>query len=95
MKNLLTTMLILGAIWGHHVFGQVIPQPILTIIDSSAYIFEGEVIRSESYWTDDHDFIYTSATVEISKIFKGNLVCGTIEVLTAGGRMKYSPKLGQ
>ena len=87
MKNLLTTMLILGAIWGHHVFGQVIPQPLLTIIDSSAYIFEGEVIRSESYWTDDHNFIYTSATVEISKIFKGNLVCGTIEVLTAGGRI--------
>ena len=29
--------------------------------------------------------IYTSSTIDIYKIFKGNLTCGTIEVITRGG----------
>lgn len=52
------------------------------------YIFEGTVIRSDPYWTLDQKYIYTSSTIQISKILKGtnlNLDCGTVEVITEGG----------
>ncbi len=66
---------------------QVIQKDLLDIVNNSQYIFEGTVIRTESYWNSNQDFIYTSHTLEIHKIFKGNLLCGTIEIITAGGRV--------
>ncbi len=66
---------------------QVIPKSIAERITYSDYIFEGKVIRSDSYETQDEGMIYTSSTIEIYKIFKGDLRCGTIEVTTEGGRV--------
>ena len=54
------------------------------------YIFEGEVIRSDSYKTLDEKYIYTSSTIQISKWLKGNnqnVGCGTIEIITEGGQV--------
>ncbi len=53
----------------------------------SSYIFEGEVIRKDSYYNQNQDFIYTSYTIDISKIFKGDINCGTIEIISEGGEM--------
>ncbi len=83
MKNLL--LLILLSLSLTISKAQVIPKDIIERINNSAYIFEGKVIRSNSYFTQDQKMIYTSSTIEIYKIFKGNLSCGTIEVLTRGG----------
>lgn len=55
----------------------------------SSVIFEEKVIRSDSYLNQAENFIYTSHTVEISKIFKsyGYFDCGTVEIITRGGRV--------
>lgn len=66
-------------------FTQVIPQSIADIINQSDCIFEGTVIRSDSYWGIQKRSIYTSHTLQVHKIFKGDIICGTIEVITEGG----------
>lgn len=68
--------------------GQIVPESIQELILSSEHIFEGRVIRSNSYWNQSENFIYTSHTVEISKIFKGDLNCGTVELITVGGEVQ-------
>ncbi len=68
-------------------FGQITKANLIDIITDADYILEGKVIRSDSYWNQNNDFIYTSQTIEISKLFKGSLNCGTVEILTVGGRV--------
>lgn len=64
---------------------QTIYKDLYTIFMGTDYIFEGQVIRSDCYYGDNEQMIYTSYTMEISKIFKGELTCGTVEVITEGG----------
>ncbi len=66
-------------------YGQEIPIDIIDRVNAVDYIFEGEVIKSTPYKTANGRYIYTSNTIEISKILKGNLKCGTIELITDGG----------
>lgn len=54
-------------------------------VRKSSLIVEGKVITKKSFWNDAHTMIYTSNTIEIYKIFKGNLIANTIEVVTQGG----------
>jgi len=54
-------------------------------IANAEFIFEGRVIQSTSYLVNDGKYINTSNTIEITKIFKGSLTCGTVEVITKGG----------
>jgi hypothetical protein len=54
-------------------------------IANAEFIFEGRVIQSTSYLVNDGKYINTSNTIEITKIFKGGLTCGTVEVITKGG----------
>lgn len=65
--------------------GQEIPIDIIDRINAVDYIFEGEVISSTPYRTGDERYIYTSNTIKISKILKGDLTCGTVELITDGG----------
>jgi len=69
------------------VVGQEIPIDIITRINAVDYIFEGKVIKSTPYKTSNGKYIYTSNTIEISKILKGDLNCGTIELITDGGKV--------
>lgn len=71
----------------HQTKAQDIPRDISERINNSTYIFEGHIIRTNSYWTQDSTYIYTSSTIEIYKIFKGNIDCGTVEVITEGGQV--------
>ncbi len=82
MKNILLLILFFTYLI---VNGQVIKIAVPAIVNDAAYIFEGTVIRSDSYWATQERMIYTSHTVQISKIFKGNITCGTIEIITEGG----------
>ncbi len=61
--------------------GQFMKIPIGTSIKNSQYIFEGRVISSTPFLAADSN-IYTSNIVKISKIFKGNIRCGDIEITT-------------
>lgn len=70
-----------------HSTAQIVLQDIADRITNCDNIFEGEIIRSNCYWNQDKTFIYTSLTVDITKIFKGNLQCGTVEIITEGGKV--------
>jgi hypothetical protein len=69
------------------IFGQEIPIDIVDRVNAVNYIFEGTVINSQPYYNSTGDYIYTSNTVEISKILKGDISCGTIEIITVGGQV--------
>ncbi|KAB1063138.1 hypothetical protein, partial [Salibacter halophilus] len=43
---------------------------ILNGVENAPYIFEGEVVATESYYNDDGDYIYTSNTVEVFQTWK-------------------------
>lgn len=53
-------------------------------VDNSSLVAEGKVVAQRSFWDADHKLIYTANTVEVYKVFKGDVV-ETIEVLTVGG----------
>ena len=53
-------------------------------IEESSLVVEGKVVSKNSFWDSDHKLIYTSNTVEVYKVFKGNPI-QTIEVITIGG----------
>lgn len=82
-----TTCCLLLLITVGQVLGQEIPLDIITRINAVDYIFEGKVIKSTPYKTSNGKYIYTSNTIEISKILKGDLNCGTIELITDGGKV--------
>ncbi len=85
MKNLSLFLVFLGlSLFG---ISQTIPQDVINLVNNCQYIFEGTVIRSDSYWGSPDSAIYTSHTLQIHKILKGNLMCGTVEVITRGGRV--------
>ena len=71
-------------------FSQETPDDIINHVSRANYIFKGRVIRSDSYWDQGHRQIYTSSTVEISKIAKGNLNFGTVEIITVVGRVGHT-----
>lgn len=70
-----------------NLFSQVIPTDIVDRINRAQYIFEGQVIRVDGYWNDHHSYIYRSLTLDIRKKFKGDITCGTIELILLGGRV--------
>lgn len=71
----------------HQLFAQVIPKDIIERVTKSEFIFEGEVIRENGYWNDNENFIYTSLTIDVKKLFKGTLLCGKIEMILDGGKV--------
>ncbi len=52
---------------------------------ASSVIAEGKVIAQKSFWNNAHTMIYTANTVEVYKMFKGQITTSTIEVMTQGG----------
>jgi len=69
------------------VTAQEVPIDFINRINNVEYIFEGIVLESKPYYSDNDRFIRTSNLVEITKILKGDLSCGTIEIITNGGRL--------
>lgn len=58
--------------------------PLIQQIENSNLIIEGKVISKKSFWDSTNTLIYTSNTVEVYKVFKGNYI-ETVEVITVGG----------
>lgn len=52
---------------------------------SATLVVEGTVTEQHSCWDAANTMIYTSSTIEVYKLFKGELSSNTIEVLTPGG----------
>jgi hypothetical protein len=85
MNKLLSTILTMLMLSG--AYAQEDVKSIIDRVNAADYIFEGKVISSKPYKTADKKKIYTSNAIQITKIFKGNLTCGTVEVITNGGQV--------
>jgi hypothetical protein len=59
--------------------------PLSTQVQSSSQIIEGKVISKTASWDTNHHNIYTVNTIEIYKVFKGQTLTETIEIITPGG----------
>lgn len=68
-----------------NVYAQLYRVPQQEIVAHSAHVIEGKVIETYSFWNPAGTMIYTSNTIAISKVFKGNFTNSTVEVLTVGG----------
>lgn len=70
-------------------FGQCMVEPLTlqTRIQQSGDVLEGKVILKKSYYNHDRSFIYTLNTIEVYRVFKGNISAKTIEVITDGGQI--------
>ncbi|SFC92856.1 T9SS type A sorting domain-containing protein [Algibacter pectinivorans] len=53
-------------------------------IEKSSFVVEGQVIGKQSFWDANHEKIYTVNTVEVFKVFKGE-VKAFVDVITLGG----------
>jgi hypothetical protein len=58
-------------------------------VNKSSLIVEGIVVGHRSLWDNLHHHIYTIHTVDVTRIFKGELLNPTIEILTNGGIVGY------
>ena len=72
--------------------------PLSKKVKVSSLLVEGKVLSKKSFWDAGMQHIYTSNTVEIYKVFKGNITSSTIEIITLGGVVgleaeKVSPSL--
>ena len=52
---------------------------------TSPAVFEGKVLRKISFWDNSHTGIYTANIIEIYKVFGGNILTETVEIVTPGG----------
>lgn len=59
--------------------------PLNQRMSKSSLIIEGKVLATESFWNETRSMIYTSNTIEVLKVFKGNTSASTIDVITPGG----------
>ncbi|MCW3125616.1 MAG: hypothetical protein JWO03_1274 [Bacteroidetes bacterium] len=86
-KNLLLSLAVL--FFSITLSAQEVYRDILDRINNTTYIFEGVVIKTNSYETGDQKMIYTSNVIQVTKIFKGvdAMSCGTVELITDGGQL--------
>ena len=59
--------------------------PLVQRIQNSTAIIEGKVLSKYSFWNIEHTLIFTSNSIEVYKVFKGNSVGSQIELITEGG----------
>lgn len=56
-------------------------------IEAATVVVEGKVVQQESFWDDERRVIYTSNTIAVEKILKGETVTENIELVTVGGQV--------
>ncbi len=67
--------------------GQMAELPFSEKIQTATDIFEGKVINKTCFWNDQHTLIFTANTIEIYKVFKGNIRSSEVEIITEGGQI--------
>ncbi|WP_114777529.1 T9SS type A sorting domain-containing protein [Botryobacter ruber] len=63
----------------------MIPLSLEERIKAADVIVEGEVIAQRSFWDEGHRNIYTSNTIRVYKLFKGEAQPQELELITEGG----------
>jgi len=59
-------------------------------VDSSLFVFSGEVVSKNSYWNLQNTLIYTDNIVEVTKFYKGEPINSTFTIRTVGGTVGSS-----
>jgi|GEM_PF-6576267 len=65
-------------------------QQLAQLVSTAPLIIEGRAGESRSFWDAEHRLIYTATPVTLYKVFKGEPVGSTVEVITKGGRVGNS-----
>ena len=88
-KLILITLAIINSIIALAQTNKLSEQQVTETLNKAEFIFEGTVIKNESYWSEKDKMIYTSNIVQIDKIFRGGntIKLGTIEIVTRGGKV--------
>ena len=63
----------------------MVPVPLTERVNNSSIIIEARVLSKYSAWDIQHRKIYTHNTLDVYKVFKGNVTTSTIEIVTQGG----------
>lgn len=95
MRTLLRLLFLLVAL-GHAAIGQAqsLREPNMdtrheiklpALVQQSTYIVEARAGDMRSFWNQEHSNIYTATTLEVYKVFKGELSGSTLELVTPGG----------
>ncbi|WP_081988247.1 T9SS type A sorting domain-containing protein [Psychroserpens jangbogonensis] len=83
-KNLFTTVIMLFMIANLSAQELMFEVPLATQVQASTQIIEGKVIAKTSFWDANQENIYTTNTIDVYKVFKGESLT-TIEIITRGG----------
>lgn len=65
------------------------PVSLATRVAAATIIAEGKVIAQHSFWNEQHTMIFTSNTVNVLQVFKGNS-SKQIDIITEGGTINNS-----
>ena len=76
---------LIGLLVAQPLSAQLYEVPLNDRIDRSAYIFEGKVLESNSFYGPGDRMIYTSHLVQVYSVFKGEFPGDQVEIVTAGG----------
>ena len=106
MKRLYTLLLLLSLVApvAHAQVSAVDSSYLMDAFTRTPFVFEGTTIYTESFTVPAEsggESWYTSSIVQVQKVFRGNLSCGTVEFITRGGTIgnvsygsRYDLKLG-
>lgn len=65
--------------------GQLVPLSLEQRVVNSDVVFEGKVLSQSSAWDESRRHIYTTNTISVYKVFKGQIKSSTVELITLGG----------
>ena len=65
----------------------LVPLTLEQRVEQSPLVVEGRVTAQQSFWDAARQRIYTSNTVALYKVFKGNTTGDVIEIITEGGQV--------
>ena len=71
----------------------LLPITVQKRTQEASLIVEAEVLSSQSFWTKNHDMIYTIHHLKIYKLFKGNPSLTEFDILTEGGTKNHALSL--
>lgn len=87
MKKIVFTIVAIFSLFISKAQSAIDTTLLVDIIGSVDYIFEGQVTQKCCFLDSSTGLIYTSNMVHITKIGKGDITCGTVQVITEGGSL--------
>ncbi len=85
MVKKLSLLFLLFVALSSHAQTEIDTSALLNAMNQAPFIFEGKVIEQCTYEEPNSGIIYTNNIMEITKVIKGNLNCGTVSMITEGG----------